>query len=228
MSDSRTSANFRVIGGADSARLVFTTAEAPEQTARDEQEISLAEARTEAYRQGRADAEAEAAAQMGQLQQTVEQLADRLPAAWEATIDALEQRFVNAAIELAFSVAEEVTRNCGLGTAAARTAIEEALELPLLGDRIEVRCCPEDLAVLRSDGTCAEDARLTLVPDAKLAPGDVWVVTPRNGELDGRLSQRLQALKEALARQLTPGSESDAGTTAEPPQRNPETGALEA
>jgi flagellar assembly protein FliH len=110
------------------------------------------------------------------------------------------------ALELAFLVARrilehEISTDPGLLLSLLRTAIAKAGE----GSRVAVHLNPKDLEIVRAsqanDPSALTLMKVELVPDPSLGHGDCLVKTDL-GTVDGRLSTRLQEMREAIGSAL--------------------------
>ena len=196
MSDRRSEATLRIVGGANTARLVVSTAGGPTEVVPDTRELAARKAREEGYRAGYEDAAAKARTELDAHREAVARLANRLPAAWDAELERLEDGLRAAVVELAFQIAEAVVRAPLHAPEAVRSAVSEALSLPLLEGGLTVRCHPADADALQASPRA--DARIRIHPDARLEPGDAWISTPDTGDLDGRLAGRLDILRQRM------------------------------
>lgn len=198
MSERPHGGSLRVIGGAATARLVVESAGTRGVPVQDTDALALETARKEGFDAGHAAAREAARSRQADLEEAISRLVERLPQAWDDQLARLEEELRETTIDLAFAVAETLAQSPLLSAAAVRSAVAEALSLPLVGGEIEVRCHPADVGALQRVPPPASSGRLSFVPDAHLEPGDAWLVTPETGDLDGRLAGRLEALRKRL------------------------------
>jgi flagellar assembly protein FliH len=121
-----------------------------------------------------------------------------------AHADRLAEQARSDALEIGFQVARriletELRQSPDALFALVRSAIRRAGE----SRRVAVRVPPEDASALQSEsGRAALDgltaARIELVPDPSLQPGDC-VVDTDFGQVDGRLGTRLSEVRRAVA-----------------------------
>lgn len=197
MSSSPNRGTLRIIGGASSARVLVAGGDGGQVAVPDSHSLLSERARAEGFAAGRAAALAEAAARESELEAALARLESELPVALEAQFARFEETLRGALVDVAFQIAENLVRSSVLSAEAVRSAVDEALSLPLLGERIEVRCHPADVARI-GDGGTGRPGRLHFVADPRLEPGDVWIETAETGDLDGRVAGRLGLLRERL------------------------------
>jgi flagellar assembly protein FliH len=199
MSEQPKRGTLRIVGGGDTARVLMETGGGGRRVAvPDIAVLALERAREEGFQAGQAAARAESRAREAELVETIVRLGERLPAAWEAQLERFGETLRGALVDLAFQAAERLARSPLLVAAAVRSAVDEALSLPLGEGTIEVRCHPADFAILNQPSGGGAPSRLRFVPDPRLEPGDAWIGTAETGDLDGRLGGRLEILRERL------------------------------
>lgn len=199
MSDQPKRGTLRIIGGGETARVLMETGGSGRRVpVPDAGVLALERAREEGFQAGQAAARAENRARETELVETIVRLGEQLPGAWEAQLDHFEETQRETLVELAFQIAERLVRSPLLSAAAVRSAVDEALSLPLSEGPIEVRCHPADFAILNHHPDGGAPSRLRFVPDPRLEPGDAWIETAETGDLDGRLAGRLHILRERL------------------------------
>jgi flagellar biosynthesis/type III secretory pathway protein FliH len=120
---------------------------------------------------------------------------------FEAFLAGLKKETGERVIGLALELAEAIVRHRLPDADMLRTIMEETLESVGDSHGAKVRMNRADAQALRSGTPQApplpvSDA-IQIVEDPTLAPGDIFIES-RNGCFDGRLSQRLETLKQRL------------------------------
>ena len=162
-------------------------------------EEQLNAAHQRGYRAGYAQAEQD-------LQHLVNARATQLAPLLNAARDALQQlqaEHAHQVLELAFSLAEQITR-CEVASRSAPllSVVQEALGLlSENAGRISLYVNPADAAAVRNE--LHEQTHLQVLEDAAVAQGGCRVVTPQ-GEIDATLRQRLDAARLALGLRPSP------------------------
>jgi flagellar biosynthesis/type III secretory pathway protein FliH len=199
MSDRPIRGTLRIVSGGETARvLVETGGHGHRAPVPDAGAMALERAREEGFQAGVIAARAESVAREKELTETIARLAEQLPGAWEDQLARFEETLRESFSELAFQVVECLARSPLLATEAVRSAVYEALSLPLGEGPIVVRCHPADAEALAQTPDHGVPQRLRFVPDPRMEPGDAWIETAETGDLDGRLAGRLQILREHL------------------------------
>lgn len=168
-------------------------------------------ARAAAEAAARAEAERVEQARRAQSQRDAElaaavELLGKAAAAVAARAGADEAHLRGLLQEAAFELAEAVLRReLRSGPDSARELVRRALAMPggLMDARLHVH--PADVAELRAltdEAGIALPEGVTLVPDARLAPGDV-VVEDATGQVDGRVRAALERARGALLEDLS-------------------------
>jgi flagellar biosynthesis/type III secretory pathway protein FliH len=206
---SRTNArgSFRIVGGAETARLVVETTDAAPAPVGDVLSLAVAEARADGYREGHAAAMAQATREQAELREALARLGEALPQSWEEQLAGLEGAMQATLIDLAFGIAECLLRQPVQSEQVVRGAVAEAMALPLLEGNMDLYCHPHDAAALQQSPPMEARGKLRIVPDARLQPGDACLTTAENGDLEGHLSQRLDVLRDRLRDLALPPSE---------------------
>ena len=202
----------RIVGGAETARLMVSTIGAEAEAVPDTHSLAAQRAREEGYREGYALATEQGRAAQAVQQEAVARLAEHLPVAWATDLERLEADLRETVIDLTFQIAEAITRAPVHSPDAVRSAVAEALALPLLNDGLAVRCHPSDAAVLQRSSPDGGGSRVRFLPDPGLEPGDAWITTPDTGDLDARLAQRLATIRERFKELALPGPQDEAGS----------------
>jgi len=199
MSEHPPRGTLRIVGGASTARVLVETGGNGRRVAvPDTESLAVERAREQGFHEGQAAARAECEAREAELVETVARLAEQLPDAWSAQLERFEEKLCGTLVDLAFQIAERLVRSPALSAEAVRSAVDEALALPLIDGQIEVRCHPADCTRLGRHPSVGSAGRLRFVPDPRLEPGDARIETPETGDLDGRLAGRLRILRERL------------------------------
>ena len=150
--------------------------------ARDEQTLQVAEANRRAVARQEAAASALAAA----------------AARCEETTRALHADLTDRAVDLALEIAAAILgREVELAVDPAADALRRALVPVALDVPLVVRLHPDDLAAL--DPTVLGDRPATVVPDARVAPGDA-VVETEDGWIDSDVAGALARVRKVLGR----------------------------
>lgn len=204
MSEHPRQRTLRILSGENTANLVVENQKSGPTAVPNSHSILIAQAREEAYREGEAAARREAEQTQEKLREDLQRLSEQLPANWERQMRDLETSFADAAIELAFKISAHICRGPQCRAETVRAAVSEALERPLLPESVQVRCHPEDAVILRNDASASSPSRTTIVEDANLAPGDVWIAACELGDFDGRLDTRLEILKSRVEHSTSP------------------------
>lgn len=161
--------------------------------------VRAAEARAELMaerdRAEKAEAQARARADRERAITAVEAAATALERRTVPVAGELEHLVVSAALEIAESVIGHALRDDEL---RAPAALARTLALAPEGEDVAVRMHPEDITLL-GPGRDGSDGRrrVTLVPDATLAPGDAVAVCNAT-EIDGRLAAAIERVKAVL------------------------------